>query len=113
MLEDIEEELKKLIKPVFEEKLTGKAEIRKIFYISSIGTIAGCYVLEGTIFNKSFIKIIRNKEIIFQGNITSLKHLKNNISSAIQGHECGILLDNFNSFEVNDIIESYKKEKKE
>ncbi|WP_017193368.1 translation initiation factor IF-2 [Vaccinium witches'-broom phytoplasma] len=111
MMEDIEIELKKLIKPVFEEKMMGQAEVRKIFYISSIGHVAGCYVTSGTIFNNSLAKVIRNKEVIYEGKITSLKHLKNNINSAKQGHECGIVLDNFNTFQVDDIIESSKMEK--
>ncbi|MEC4559078.1 MAG: translation initiation factor IF-2 ['Conium maculatum' witches'-broom phytoplasma] len=111
MMEDIEIDLKKLIKPVFEEKMMGQAEVRKIFYISSIGHVAGCYVTSGTVFNNSLAKVIRNKEVIYEGKITSLKHLKNNINSAKQGHECGIVLDNFNTFQVDDIIESSKMEK--
>ncbi|XXP77220.1 MAG: translation initiation factor IF-2 [Lettuce witches'-broom phytoplasma] len=111
MMEDIEIDLKKLIKPVFEEKMMGQAEVRKIFYISSIGHVAGCYVTSGTIFNNSLAKVIRNKEVIYEGKITSLKHLKNNINSAKQGHECGIVLDHFNTFQVDDIIESSKMEK--
>ncbi|PQP79765.1 translation initiation factor IF-2, partial [Candidatus Phytoplasma phoenicium] len=112
IIEDIEKEIKKLMKPIMEEKVTGQAEIRKIFHISSINeNIAGCYVINGTIYSNSLAKVIRNKQVIYQGKIISLKHLKNNISSASQGYECGILLDNFNNFQINDIIESSKLEK--
>ncbi|MDV3166809.1 MAG: translation initiation factor IF-2 [Vigna little leaf phytoplasma] len=112
MIEDIELELRKMMKPQMEEKVTGKAEIRKIFHITSINEkIAGCYVLNGTVYNNSIAKVIRNNQVIYHGKIISLKYLKNNINSAKQGHECGILLDNFNNFEVNDIIESSKLEK--
>jgi translation initiation factor IF-2 len=111
MIEDIENKLKQLIEPTFEEKLTGKAEIQKIFNISSIGSIAGCYVTQGIIFNNTLAKVIRENKIIFECKIISLKHLKNNIKEAKQGHECGILLENFNDFQIKDIIEAYKKEK--
>ncbi|MGM1458998.1 MAG: translation initiation factor IF-2 [Columbia Basin potato purple top phytoplasma] len=111
MIDDVKDKLKQLVDPVLEEKATGKAKIQKIFSISSIGTIAGCYVIEGTVFNNSIAKVIRNNKVIFKGKIVSLKHLKNNISSSSQGHECGILLDNFNDFQIDDIIESSKIEK--
>ncbi|WAN63631.1 Translation initiation factor 2 [Candidatus Phytoplasma rubi] len=111
IIEDIENKLKNLLDPVLEEKTTGQAEIKKIFSISSIGKIAGCYVIKGTIFNNSIAKVIRNNKVIFKGKIVSLKHLKKNINNANQGHECGILLDNFNNFQINDIIESLKIEK--
>ncbi|MEZ0180081.1 translation initiation factor IF-2 ['Camptotheca acuminata' phytoplasma] len=111
LIEDIEKKLTKLIEPVTKEVITGQAEIKKIFSISSIGNIAGCYVIKGTIYNNAFAKVIRNNETIYQGKIVSLKHLKNNINSAIKGHECGILLDNFNNFQINDIIESSRIEK--
>lgn len=76
MIEDIENKLKNLLDPVLEEKATGQAEIKKIFSISSIGNIAGCYVIKGTIFNNSIAKVIRNDKVIFKGKIVSLKHLK-------------------------------------
>ncbi|KND62496.1 translation initiation factor IF-2 [Candidatus Phytoplasma phoenicium] len=112
IVEDIEKEIKKLMKPLMEEKVTGQAEIRRIFHISSINeNIAGCYVINGTIYSNALAKVIRNKKIIYRGKIISLKHLKNNISSASQGYECGILLENFNNFQINDIIETSKLEK--
>ncbi|MDV3196031.1 MAG: translation initiation factor IF-2 [Candidatus Phytoplasma stylosanthis] len=111
LTEDVIDKLKELVEPVLEEKVTGQAEIQKIFSISSVGNIAGCYVIKGTIFNNSLAKVIRQNEVIYKGKIVSLKHLKNNIASAQQGHECGILLDNFNNFQINDIIESSRIEK--
>ncbi|WP_341266380.1 translation initiation factor IF-2 [Candidatus Phytoplasma fraxini] len=111
IIEDVEIKLKNLVEPVLEEKITGQAQIKKIFTISSIGSIAGCYVTKGIIFHNSLAKVIRDQKVIFQGKIVSLKHLKNNINSANQGHECGILLDNFNNFQIDDIIESSKIEK--
>lgn len=111
MIEDLESKLKSLVEPILEEKVTGQAQIKKIFTISSIGIIAGCYVTKGTIFQNSLAKVIRDQKVIFKGKIVSLKHLKNNINSSNQGHECGILLDNFNSFQIDDIIESSKIEK--
>ncbi|RAM58004.1 translation initiation factor IF-2 [Candidatus Phytoplasma oryzae] len=111
MIEYIKDKLEKMVDPIFEEKLTGKAKVQKIFNISSIGSIAGCFVIEGNIFNNSDVSIMRDNHLIIKDKIISLKHLKNNISQANQGHECGILLEKFSDFKLNDIIESYKKEK--
>ncbi|WCA22532.1 translation initiation factor IF-2 [Candidatus Phytoplasma oryzae] len=113
IVEDIENELKKMKEPIFIDKLTGQAEVRKIFNISSIGTIAGCYVIKGDIFNNTIAKIIRDHKIIAQDKVISLKHLQKNISQASQNHECGILLEKFHDFQLKDIIETYQKEKVE
>ncbi|AGL90334.1 translation initiation factor IF-2 [Candidatus Phytoplasma australiense] len=113
IIEDIEKRLKQMVKPVFEEVFTGQAEIRKIFHISKIGNIAGCYVTQGIVNNNDFAKVIRDGEVIFKGKINSLKRLKENIKSSKQGYECGILLDNFNDFIINDIIETSKLDKME
>lgn len=102
-----------MVKPIFEEVITGKAEVRKVFQISKIGSIAGCYVIQGIVNNDDFAKVIRNNEVIFKGKINSLKRLKENIKSSKQGYECGILLDNFNDFVINDIIETSKLSKVE
>ncbi|WP_231834341.1 translation initiation factor IF-2 [Candidatus Phytoplasma mali] len=111
--EDVEKIMKSLLKTSLEEKVIGQAEVRKIFNISTIGTIAGCYVISGMITNDSLLRVIRNKKIIHQGKIISLKHLKDNIPNSKKGHECGILVENFSNFEINDIIEAYKLEKAE
>ncbi|KUI63382.1 Translation initiation factor IF-2 [Cytospora mali] len=113
IIEDIEQKLKSMIKPTFEEVVTGKVEVRKIFNISKVGNIAGCYVKQGIVNNSDFAKVMRNDEVLFKGKIASLKHLKDNIKFAKQGHECGILLDGFNDFEINDIIETSKLSKVE
>ncbi|WP_334330917.1 translation initiation factor IF-2 [Candidatus Phytoplasma prunorum] len=113
IFEDVEKIMKSLLKISLEEKVIGQAEVRKIFNISTIGTIAGCYVISGMITNDSLLRVIRNKKIIHQGKIISLKHLKNNIQNSKKGNECGILVENFSNFEINDIIEAYKLEKSE
>ncbi|MFP7699416.1 translation initiation factor IF-2 [Candidatus Phytoplasma pyri] len=113
IFEDVEKIMKGLLKTSIEEKIIGQAEVRKIFNISTVGTIAGCYVISGIITNDSLLRIIRNKKIIHQGKIISLKHLKDNIQNSKKGHECGILVENFSNFEINDIIEAYKLEKSE
>ncbi|GAK73810.1 MAG: translation initiation factor IF-2 [Candidatus Phytoplasma asteris] len=113
IIEDIEQKLKSMIKPIFEEVVTGKVEVRKIFNISKVGNIAGCYVTQGIVNNSDFAKVMRNDEVLFKGKIASLKHLKDNIKSAKQGYECGILLNGFNDFEINDIIETSKLSKVE
>lgn len=106
--EDVEKKMKNLLAVVFKEQKIGQAEVRKIFNIHKIGTIAGCYCIDGIIYNDSLLKIIRNKEIIHKGKVISLKRLKDNILHSSKGQECGILVENFNDFMIGDIIESYK-----
>lgn len=111
--EDIEKALKGMLAPEFSEKVIGKAEVLQIFPISKIGKIAGCRVREGEIRRNAKIHIYRGKDIVYEGEIASLKHEKEDVREVRQGFECGINLKNFSDIEVGDIIECYSLEKKE
>ena len=93
--------------PKFEEVITGHAEIRQIFKISSIGNIAGCYVTDGYINRDSSIRVIRKGEIVFDTAIDTLQQQKDQVKTIKLGYECGIKLKNFNDIEVGDILEAY------
>jgi translation initiation factor IF-2 len=112
LTEDVEKALKGMLAPEFTEKVVGKAEILQIFTISKVGKIAGCRVREGEIRRNGKVRVYRAKDIVYEGEIASLKHEKENEHEVRQGFECGIGLKNFNDIQVGDVIECYILEKK-
>jgi translation initiation factor IF-2 len=112
LTEDVEKALKGMLAPEFIEKVIGKAEILQIFNISKVGKIAGCRVREGEIRRNGKVRVYRGKDIVYEGEIASLKHEKENEHEVRQGFECGIGLKNFNDIQVGDGIECYVLEKK-
>ncbi len=94
--------------PKFEEVKTGYVEVRQIFKVSSLGTIAGCYVKDGFVSNKSKAKVMRANELIAETDVETLKVQKDDAKTVKYGHECGIKLKNFNDIKVDDIIEFYE-----
>lgn len=111
MLEDVEKALKGMLEPEVKEVLIGRAEVRDIFRISKVGNIAGCRVLDGEIRRNARARLRRGNDLIYEGDISSLKHLQDDVREVRTGFECGINLKNFNDFTVGDIIESYIMEK--
>ncbi|MFN4245313.1 MAG: translation initiation factor IF-2 [Brevinematia bacterium] len=107
MIEDVKKEMKGLKEVVFVEKVLGVAEVRKVFRISSVGNVAGCYVKTGVIQKKSKVRIYRDNVLVFDGEILSLKHLKDDVSEIKEGFECGISFKNFNDIKEGDIVECY------
>ncbi len=106
ILEEIEAALKGMLDPEFEEVVTGEAEVRSIFKLSKVGTIAGCYVTNGVIEKNSLVRILRNGVVIFEGKMQSLKRFKDDAKEVKQGFECGITIENFNDIKEYDIIEA-------
>ncbi len=109
------EEIKKavigLLEPIIREVYIGRAEIRRVFQIPKTGSIAGCYVQDGKITRNAEIRVLRNKEVLHQGRISSLKHVKENVTEVKKDYECGIGLDRFQDFQPGDLIEAFVKEK--
>ncbi|MDE5553341.1 MAG: translation initiation factor IF-2, partial [Malacoplasma sp.] len=106
---DVEKILKGTLDPVYVENQLGSVEIRQLWQHSSVGTIAGCRVLEGEIKRNALARMKRKNELIFENEkITSLKHGKDSITSSSVGKECGFTLENFNALEVGDIVEIYE-----
>ena len=109
--DDIKKAVIGLLEPVIKETYQGRAEVRRVFQIPKVGAIAGCYVQDGKITRNSEVRVARGKEIVHQGRITSLKHLKENVTEVKKDYECGIGLDKFNDIQAGDTIEAFIKEK--
>ena len=109
-IEDIEKLAKSMMTPKYEEKVVGHAEVRAIFRISSVGVIAGSYVLDGKIQRGAIVKVYREGNVIFESKIASLKREKDEAKEVQSGYECGIKIDNFNDVQVGDVIECIVKE---
>ena len=106
-IEDIESAMKGMLDPIFEEKVIGHAEVRQTYKASGVGTIAGSYVLDGTIQRNCKVRISREGEQIFEGELSSLKRFKDDVKEVKTGFECGLVMDGFNDIKEGDIIEAY------
>lgn len=105
-LEEIEAALTGMLDPEYEEVVTGQAEVRDTFKISKVGTIAGCYVTDGTIERNSLVRILRQGVVVFEGKMASLKRFKDDVKVVREGYECGIMIEKFNDIKVGDVIEA-------
>lgn len=105
-LEEIEAALTGMLDPEFEEVVTGQALVRQTFKISKVGTVAGCYVTDGTIERNSLVRILRNGIVVFEGQMSTLKRFKDDVKEVKEGYECGIMIDKFNDIKEGDIIEA-------
>ena len=108
---DIKAAMEGLLEPIVKDVFLGKAEVKQVFKVSKTGTIAGCYVLKGKIPRNAKARLLRNKKVIFEGKISSLKHFKDDIKEARENFECGIGLQNFSGIKSGDIIDVYTEEK--
>jgi translation initiation factor IF-2 len=108
LIEDIEKAIKGEIEPEYIETQIGSVEVLQIFKISKLGNIAGCLVKEGKITNKSKLKVIRKDDLVFEGEVETLRRVKNDVAEVNAGTECGIKVKNFNAIEVGDILEVYE-----
>lgn len=106
-IEDIESAMKGMLDPIYEEQIIGHAEVRQTYKASGVGTIAGSYVLDGTIQRNATIRLSREGEQIFEGPLASLKRFKDDVKEVKSGFECGIVLEDFNDIKVEDQIEAY------
>ncbi len=111
LTDDIKKALEGMLEPVEKEVYQGNAEVKRIFKIKGAGIIAGCSVKDGTIYRNSKIKLIRNNEVIHEGKIASLKHLKKDVTEIKKGYECGINIQDFKDIQEGDIIEAFTIEK--
>ncbi len=113
LMEDVEKALKGMLAPEFTEKPIGKAVVLQVFSLSRGGKIAGCRVTEGEVRRNGKIRITRGKDIVYEGEVGSLKHEKEDVREMRQGFECGIGLKNFNDVQVGDVVECFVLEKTE
>ncbi|MBL7995808.1 translation initiation factor IF-2 [bacterium] len=108
-IEDIRKALEGLLEPEHSDRTTGTVEIREVFKISKVGTIAGCYVVDGKVNRTQPIRLLRNGEVVHEGRLSSLKRFKDDAREVASGFECGITIDNYNDVKVGDVIECYEK----
>jgi translation initiation factor IF-2 len=111
LTEDIEAALRGMLDPVFQEVITGHAEVLQIFPVSKTERAAGSRVLDGTIHRSDQVRLLRNDKVVFEGRISSLRRGRDDAREVNSGYECGILLDHYNEFEVGDVIEAWTREK--
>ena len=98
-----------MLSPEMKEEVTGTVEIRELFKIHKVGTIAGCMVTDGKIFRNSKIRLIREGVVIFTGELTSLKRFKDDVKEVSKGYDCGLQIKNYNDIKEGDVIEAYQE----
>ena len=110
VIDRVSRQLKGLLAPVYELVRQGSAEVRVLYKISSVGTIAGSYVLDGKLGRNHHAKVLRAEECIWEGMVSGLKRFKDDVREVASGYECGISLDGFNEFAEGDVVECYSSE---
>lgn len=108
-IEEIKAAMEGMLSPDIEEKVLGSAEVRETFDITKVGTIAGCYVLDGIIKRSSKIRLIRDGIVVHSGSLGSLKRFKDDVKEVKNNYECGLNIDKFNDIKIGDIIEAYEE----
>ena len=109
-IEDVKSAMIGMLDPEYKEVVNGKAEVRMTYKISNVGTIAGCYVLDGKIVRSSEVRVIRDGIVIFESTLASLKRFKDDVKEVAKGYECGLSVEKFNDLKEGDIIESFTME---
>ena len=109
-IEDVKSAMIGMLEPEYREVVLGKAEVRETYKISNVGTIAGCYVLDGKIVRNSEVRVIREGVVVFEGVLASLKRFKDDVKEVASNYECGLSVDRFNDIKEGDIIEAFKME---
>ncbi|MDE3255545.1 MAG: translation initiation factor IF-2 [Bacteroidota bacterium] len=108
-IEEIKSAMEGLLEPKVEKKIVSNIEVREVFKISGVGTIAGCYVLDGKMTRQTKLNIIREGIVIYHGELSSLKRFKDDVKEVNAGYECGLMVKNYNDIRIGDIIEGYEE----
>ncbi|MGA1845895.1 translation initiation factor IF-2 [Deferribacter abyssi] len=107
-IEDVKKAIEGMLTPETKENVVGKVEIRKVFNISKVGRVAGCYVLEGKVTRNSNVRILRDNIVIYDGKIGTLKRFQDDVKEVVAGYECGLTIDKYNDIKEGDILEVYE-----
>ncbi len=107
-IDDVRDAMEGLLAPKFEEVITANIEVREVYKITKVGTVAGSYVLDGTVKRSDKIRIIRDFVVVHEGEISALKRFKDDVASVKFGYECGLSIKNFNDIEIGDVVECYE-----
>ncbi len=108
-INDLKDAMEGMLSPVMKEEITGNAEIREIFKVSKIGTIAGCMVTDGKIYRNSRIRLIRDGVVVYTGELASLKRFKDDVKEVSKGYDCGLQIKNYNDIHEGDVVESFQE----
>ena len=109
-IEDVQAAMKGMLAPKFREAIIGHAEIRQTYKVSSVGTVAGCYVTGGKIQRACDVRIVRDGIVVHEGHLASLQRFKDSVKEVAQGYECGLSFEKYNDIKVGDIVEAYVME---
>ena len=109
-IDDVKAAMKGMLDPIYEEKVIGNVEVRQVFKVSNVGTIAGAYVLEGKIERNAGVRVLRENVVIHEGKLANLKRFKDDVKEVAKGYECGMQIENYNDLKEGDIIEVYVME---
>ena len=109
-IEDIEKLMKGMLEPVKVERAGGRAEVRMVFKVPKVGLVAGCYVLEGRLENRSKVRLVRDGKVVYDGRIASLRRFKDDVREVASGYECGVGLEDYSDIKEGDILETYSIE---
>ncbi|MEM6736765.1 MAG: translation initiation factor IF-2 [Bacteroidota bacterium] len=107
-INDVKDAMEGMLEPTSEEVITGNIEVREVFKISKVGTVAGCYVTDGTVKRSNKVRLIRDGIVVYTGDISQLKRFKDDVNEVKNGYECGISIKNFNDIKVGDVIEGFE-----
>ncbi len=107
-INEVKAAMEGMLEPKFEEKVTCNVEVREVFKISKVGTVAGCYVLDGKITRQTKVRVLRDGVVVYTGNLSSLKRFKEDVKEVAAGFECGLTIENFNDIKVGDILEGFE-----
>ena len=111
-IEDVKKALEGLLEPTLKEKVLGRAEVRQLFPVSRLGTIAGCYVTDGLISRGcDGVRVLRDNIVVYEGKLGTLRRFKDDVKEVQSGYECGIMVENFNDIKIGDVLENYIIEK--
>jgi translation initiation factor IF-2 len=112
LIDFIKDKLSEMLSPEIVEEVVGKAEVRAIFPTKTGENVAGCMVMNGTIYADAYARVIRGEDTIYDGKISSLKRFKDDVKEVTKGNDCGIMIEGFNDYQEYDILEVYKKSEK-
>ena len=110
LMDELKKAMTGLLEPTFREVTAGRAEVRELFKVPKVGTIAGCHVIEGTIPRTAPVRLLRDNRVIHEGKLASLRRFKEDVSEVRTGFDCGIGLEKFQDFKPGDVIEAYVRE---
>ncbi|MCY0882059.1 MAG: translation initiation factor IF-2 [Firmicutes bacterium] len=108
--DDIQNALTGMLEPKYREQLMGRAEVREVFHVPKVGSVAGCYVVEGKILRSGSVRVVRDGKVIYEGSIASLRRFKDDVREVATGYECGIGIEKFNDVKVGDVFEVFVME---